>query len=236
MPNALAPTGFDLHPADMNKHLGDFARSGFINFAGGCCGNTPDHIAEIANAVRDVEPRKTPTIEPLLRLSGTEVYNHTDDKNFLMIGERTNVAGSPRFRKLVQEGKLEDALAVARQQVDNGAPVIDICFDDGLIDGVEMMTRFLNLVQSEPDIAKVPITVDSSKWKILQAGLKCLQGKGIVNSISLKEGEEAFKSNARTIMKFGAAAVVMAFDENGQAATYEDKIKICERAYRTPRR
>ncbi|MDE0827108.1 MAG: methionine synthase [Akkermansiaceae bacterium] len=233
MPNALAPTGFDLHPADMNKHLGDFARSGFINFAGGCCGNTPDHIAEIANAVRDVEPRKTPTIEPLLRLSGTEVYNHTDDKNFLMIGERTNVAGSPRFRKLVQEGKLEDALAVARQQVDNGAPVIDICFDDGLIDGVEMMTRFLNLVQSEPDIAKVPITVDSSKWKILQAGLKCLQGKGIVNSISLKEGEEAFKSNARTIMKFGAAAVVMAFDENGQAATYEDKIKICERAYRT---
>ena len=232
MPDPLSPTGFPKLPEDMNGHLGDFARSGFINFAGGCCGNTPEHIAEIAKGVRDVEPRKIPTIDPLLRLSGTEHYNHTDDKNFLMIGERTNVAGSPRFRKLVQEGKLEDALAVARQQVDNGAPVIDICFDDGLIDGVDMMTRFLNLVQSEPDITKVPITVDSSKWEIIQAGLKCLQGKGIVNSISLKEGEEAFKKNARTIMKFGAAAVVMAFDENGQAATYEDKIKICERAYR----
>ena len=232
MPDPLSPTGFPKLPEDMNGHLGDFARSGFINFAGGCCGNTPEHIAEIAKGVRDVEPRKLPAIDPLLRLSGTEHYNHTDDKNFLMIGERTNVAGSPRFRKLVQEGKLEDALAVARQQVDNGAPVIDICFDDGLIDGVDMMTRFLNLVQSEPDITKVPITVDSSKWEIIQAGLKCLQGKGIVNSISLKEGEEAFKKNARTIMKFGAAAVVMAFDENGQAATYEDKIKICERAYR----
>ncbi|MDA7614801.1 methionine synthase [Akkermansiaceae bacterium] len=232
MPDPLSPTGFPKLPEDMNGHLGDFARSGFINFAGGCCGNTPEHIAEIAKGVRDVEPRKIPTIDPVLRLSGTEHYNHTDDKNFLMIGERTNVAGSPRFRKLVQEGKLEDALAVARQQVDNGAPVIDICFDDGLIDGVDMMTRFLNLVQSEPDITKVPITVDSSKWEIIQAGLKCLQGKGIVNSISLKEGEEAFKKNARTIMKFGAAAVVMAFDENGQAATYEDKIKICERAYR----
>ena len=233
MPDPLSPTGFPKLPADMNGHLGDFARSGFINFAGGCCGNTPEHIAEIAKAVRDVAPRQIPTHEPLLRLSGTEVYNHTTDKNFLMIGERTNVAGSPRFRKLVQEGKLEDALSVARQQVDNGAPVIDICFDDGLIDGVDMMTRFLNLVQSEPDITKVPITIDSSKWEILQAGLKCMQGKGIVNSISLKEGEEAFKERARTIMKFGAAAVVMAFDENGQAATYEDKIKICERAYRT---
>ncbi|MBK1825484.1 methionine synthase [Haloferula rosea] len=232
MPDPLSPTGFPMLPPDMNGHLGDFAKSGFINLAGGCCGNTPEHIAEIAKGVRDVEPRKIPQNEQLLRLSGTDAYNHTDDKNFLMIGERTNVAGSPRFRKLVQEGKLEDALAVARQQVDNGAPVIDICFDDGLIDGVDMMTRFLNLVQSEPDITKVPITVDSSKWEILEAGLKCLQGKGIVNSISLKEGEEAFKKNARTIKKFGAAAVVMAFDEKGQAATYEEKIRICERAYR----
>ena len=148
-----------------------------------------------------------------------------------MIGERTNVAGSPVFRKMIKEGRLEDALAVARQQVENGAPVIDICFDDGLIDGVEMMTKFLLLVQSEPDITKVPITVDSSKWEIIEAGLKCLQGKGIVNSISLKEGEENFKNQARTIMKYGAAVVVMAFDENGQAATYEDKISICERAY-----
>ena len=232
MPDALSETGFPMLPDDMYNHLRDFAESGFINLAGGCCGNTPEHIEAIARGVKDVTPRVIPEIEPLLRLSGTEPYNHSKEKNFLMIGERTNVAGSPRFRKLVQQGKLEDALAVARQQVDNGAPVIDICFDDGLIDGVAMMTRFLNLVQSEPDITKVPITVDSSKWEILLAGLKCLQGKGIVNSISMKEGEEVFKQNARTIMKFGAAAVVMAFDENGQAATYEEKIRICERAYR----
>ena len=232
MPDPLSPTGFPFLPEDMHDKLKDFSESGFINLAGGCCGNTPEHIEAIARAVKGVTPRKRPTIEPLLRLSGTEPYNHSEDKNFLMIGERTNVAGSPVFRKMIQDGRLEDALAVARQQVENGAPVIDICFDDGLIDGVEMMTRFLNLVQSEPDITKVPITVDSSKWEILHAGLKCLQGKGIVNSISLKEGEEAFKSNARTIMKFGAAAVVMAFDEQGQAATYEEKIRICERAYR----
>ena len=232
MPDPLSATGFPFLPDDMFDKLRDFSESGFINLAGGCCGNTPEHIAAIARAVKGVTPRKRPTIEPLLRLSGTEPYNHSAEKNFLMIGERTNVAGSPVFRKMIQDGRLEDALAVARQQVDNGAPVIDICFDDGMIDGVEMMTRFLNLVQSEPDITKVPITVDSSKWEILYAGLKCLQGKGIVNSISLKEGEEAFKSNAQTIMKFGAAAVVMAFDENGQAATYDEKIRICERAYR----
>ena len=232
MPNPLAPTGFDLEPEDMNAQLGDFASAGFLNFAGGCCGNTPEHVAAIAEAVKQHPPRVVPEHDSLMRLAGTEAYNHTSDKNFLMIGERTNVAGSPRFRKLVQEGKLEDALAVARQQVDNGAPVIDICFDDGLIDGKEMMTRFLQLVQSEPDITKVPITVDSSKWEIIEAGLKCLQGKGIVNSISLKEGEEVFKKQARTIMKYGAATVVMAFDENGQAATYEEKIRICERAYR----
>ncbi len=232
MPDPLSPTGFPNLPEDMQRLVGDYARSGFVNLAGGCCGNTPEHIAAIAEGVRGVEPRKLPKIEPLLRLAGTEAYNHTADKNFLMIGERTNVAGSPRFRKLVQEGRLEDALSVARQQVENGAPVIDVCFDDGMIDGVEMMTHFLNLVQSEPDITKVPITVDSSKWEIILAGLKCLQGKGIVNSISLKEGEETFKQQARTIMKFGAAVVVMAFDEKGQAATYEEKIRICERAYR----
>ena len=172
------------------------------------------------------------SIPRVLRLSGTNLYEHTADKNFLMIGERTNVAGSPRFRKLIQENKLEDALAVARQQVENGANVIDICFDDGMIDGVAMMTQFLQLVQSEPDIAKVPIMVDSSKWEIIEAGLKCLQGKGIANSISLKEGEDAFRENARKVMRYGAAAVVMAFDEQGQAANYEDKIRICERAYR----
>ena len=231
MPDALSETGFPYSPEDMHEKMKDFATSGFVNLAGGCCGNTPDHIKEIALSVKDVPPRKIPDIEPLLRLSGTEPYNHTTDKNFLMIGERTNVAGSPVFRKMIKEGRLEDALAVARQQVENGAPVIDICFDDGLIDGVEMMTKFLLLVQSEPDITKVPITVDSSKWEIIEAGLKCLQGKGIVNSISLKEGEENFKNQARTIMKYGAAVVVMAFDENGQAATYDDKISICERAY-----
>ncbi|MCP5545890.1 MAG: methionine synthase [Akkermansiaceae bacterium] len=172
------------------------------------------------------------SIPHALRLSGTEAYNHTSDKRFLMIGERTNVAGSPRFAKLVRAGELETAVDVARQQVENGANVIDICFDDGLIDGKAMMTHFLQLLQGEPDIAKVPIMVDSSKWEILEAGLKCLQGKGIVNSISLKEGEEAFKEHARHIMKYGAAVVVMAFDEKGQAATYEEKIRICERAYR----
>ncbi len=173
-----------------------------------------------------------PTIPHALRLSGTEAYNLTSEKRFLMIGERTNVAGSPRFAKLVRAGDLEAAVEVARQQVENGADVIDVCFDDGLIDGKAMMTRYLQLLQGEPDVAKVPIMVDSSKWEILEAGLKCLQGKGIVNSISLKEGEDAFREHARHIMRYGAAVVVMAFDENGQAASYEEKIRICERAYR----
>ena len=172
------------------------------------------------------------TIPHALRLSGTEAYNHTADKRFLMIGERANVAGSPQFAKLVRAGDLEAAVEVARQQVGNGANVIDICFDDGLIDGKAMMSRFLQLLQGEPDVAKVPIMVDSSKWEILEEGLKYLQGKGIVNSISLKEGEENFKKQARHIMRYGAAVVVMAFDENGQAASYEEKIRICERAYR----
>jgi 5-methyltetrahydrofolate--homocysteine methyltransferase len=172
------------------------------------------------------------TIPHALRLSGTEAYNHTSDKRFLMIGERANVAGSPQFAKLVREGNLEAAVEVARQQVANGANVIDICFDDGLIDGKAMMSRFLQLLQGEPDVAKVPIMVDSSKWEILEEGLKYLQGKGIVNSISLKEGEENFKKQARHIMRYGAAVVVMAFDENGQAASYDEKIRICERAYR----
>ncbi|MEY4569793.1 MAG: methionine synthase [Verrucomicrobiota bacterium] len=172
------------------------------------------------------------TIPHALRLSGTEAYNHTADKRFLMIGERANVAGSPQFAKLVRAGDLEAAVEVARQQVANGANVIDICFDDGLIDGKAMMSRFLQLLQGEPDVAKVPIMVDSSKWEILEEGLKYLQGKGIVNSISLKEGEENFKKQAGHIMRYGAAVVVMAFDENGQAASYDEKIRICERAYR----
>ena len=171
------------------------------------------------------------TIPHALRLSGTEAYNHTAEKRFLMIGERANVAGSPVFARLVREGNLEAAVDIARQQVANGANVIDICFDDGLIDGKAMMSRFLQLLQGEPDVAKVPIMIDSSKWEILEEGLKYLQGKGIVNSISLKEGEENFKNQARHIMRYGAAVVVMAFDENGQAASYEEKIRICSRAY-----
>jgi 5-methyltetrahydrofolate--homocysteine methyltransferase len=173
-----------------------------------------------------------PTIPHALRLSGTDAYNHTPDKRFLMIGERANVAGSPKFAKLVRENNLEEAVEIVRQQVVNGANVIDICFDDGLIDGKAMMGRFLRLLQGEPDVARVPIMVDSSKWEILEEGLKHLQGKGIVNSISLKEGEENFRRQARHIMRYGAAVVVMAFDEKGQAASYEEKIRICERAYR----
>lgn len=232
LPNPLAPTGFDLEPKDMEKWLDEFASEGLVNFIGGCCGNTPAHIAAIAKVAERHAPREIPTPEPLMRLSGSEVYNHTTDKGFLMIGERTNVAGSPRFARLIKEGKLEEAVAIARQQVENGANVIDICMDEGMIDGVEMMTEFLNMLSGEPDVAAVPITVDSSKFEVCEAGLKCLQGKGIVNSISLKEGEEAFKKNACIIRRYGAAAVVMAFDDKGQAATYEDKIRICERAYR----
>ncbi|MEM6601688.1 MAG: methionine synthase [Verrucomicrobiota bacterium] len=231
MPNPLSPTGFDLEPEDMGNFLGDFARNGYLNLAGGCCGNTPDHIRAIAQAVNNVKPRELPQPEPVMRLAGTDHYNHTADKQFLMIGERTNVAGSPRFRKLITDGQLEEAVAVARQQVENGANVIDICFDDGLIDGQAMMHQFLNLIGSEPDVTKVPIMVDSSKWEIIETGLQCLQGKGIVNSISLKEGEEKFKQQARLVKRYGAAVVVMAFDEEGQAATYQDKIRICKRAY-----
>jgi 5-methyltetrahydrofolate--homocysteine methyltransferase len=232
MPNPLAPTGFDLLPPDMANFATDFAKSGFVNIMGGCCGNTPEHIAAIAKAVEGLEPRHVPTPEPVMRLSGSQPYNHTKEANYLMIGERTNVAGSPKFAKLIKEGKFEEAVAIARQQVENGANVIDICMDEGLIDGVPTMTKFLNLLQTEPEVAKVPFMVDSSKWEIIEAGLKMLQGKGIANSISLKEGEEAFKERARAIKRYGAATVVMAFDENGQAATYDEKIRICERAYR----
>jgi 5-methyltetrahydrofolate--homocysteine methyltransferase len=232
LPNPLAKTGFDLEPEDMGRWLDEFAGAGLLNMAGGCCGNTPEHVAAIAKAVERHAPRALPETKPALRLSGAQPFTADQDTGFLMIGERTNVAGSPRFAKLVRSGDLEEAVAVARQQVDSGANIIDICFDDGLIDGKAMMERFLNLIAAEPDIAKVPIMIDSSKWEILEQGLKGLQGKGIVNSISLKEGEEVFKSNARTILKYGAAAVVMAFDEKGQAATYDEKIRICERAYR----
>jgi len=232
MPNPLAPTGFDLLPPDMADFATDFGKNGFVNIMGGCCGNTPDHIAAIAKAVERIEPRHIPKIEPIMRLSGSQPFNLRPASNYLMIGERTNVAGSPKFAKLIKEGKLEEAVAIARQQVENGANVIDVCMDEGLIDGVAMMTKFLVLLQTEPEVNKVPIMVDSSKWEVIEAGLKCLQGKGIANSISLKEGEEVFKERGRALLRYGAATVVMAFDENGQAATYEEKIRICERAYR----
>ncbi len=231
MPNPLTPTGFDLGPADMGRYLGEFATSGLLNIAGGCCGNTPDHIAAIAQALAPKPTRKVTILAPQLALSGSLPFTH-DPKNFLMIGERANVAGSPKFAKLIKAGNFEAAVAVARQQVDNGANVIDICMDEGLIDGVAAMNRFLHLLGSEPEVAKVPFMIDSSKWEVIETGLKCIQGKGIVNSISLKEGEEKFLEQARTILRYGAAVVVMAFDENGQASSYAEKIRICTRAYR----
>ena len=232
MPNPLAPTGFDLLPPDMAEYARDFGASGFINFMGGCCGNTPEHIAAIAKAVERIAPRKVPEMPPLMKLSGSESYTLTPESNFLMVGERTNVTGSPKFAKLVKEGKLDEAVAVARQQVENGANVIDINFDEGLLDSEAMMTKYLNLLGAEPAVNKVPFMIDSSKWSVIEAGLKVLQGKGIVNSISLKEGEEKFKDYARKILRYGAATVVMAFDENGQAASRDEKIRICQRAYR----
>ena len=238
LPNPLSPTGFDLGPPDMGRFLGEFADSGLVNIAGGCCGNTPEHIEAIAKALENRPPRplrKAAAPEPVpstkpLRLSGSLPF--TQQQNvFMMIGERTNVAGSPKFAKLIKEGKFEDAVAIARQQVENGANVVDICMDEGMIDGVAAMSRFLSLLASEPEVAKVPFMIDSSKWEVIEAGLKGLQGKGIVNSISLKEGEETFRAHARTILQYGAAVVVMAFDEQGQAATLDDKIRICKRAY-----
>ncbi len=243
LPNPLSPTGFDLEPADMARYLSEFAKGGLINIAGGCCGNTPEHIAAIAKALDGRHPREIPKHESSvsvgvpeaefrpLRLSGSQPFTQQRGV-YMMIGERTNVAGSPKFAKLIKQGKYEEAVSIARQQVENGANVIDICMDEGMIDGVAAMSRFLQLLGSEPEVAKAPFMVDSSKWEVIEAGLKCLQGKGIVNSISLKEGEEKFRQNAAIVRKYGAAVVVMAFDEQGQAATYEDKIRICERAYR----
>jgi 5-methyltetrahydrofolate--homocysteine methyltransferase len=246
LPNPLSPTGFDLEPPDMARYLGDFAQAGLINIAGGCCGNTPEHIAAIAKALEARHPRElrstssavsvsvpsaTVTETKPLRLSGSQPFTQQPGV-YMILGERTNVAGSPKFAKLIKEGKYEAAVSIARQQIENGANVIDICMDEGMIDGVAAMTRYLQLLASEPEVAKVPFMVDSSKWEVIEAGLKCLQGKGIVNSISLKEGEDKFRQNAAAVLKYGAAVVVMAFDEQGQAATYEDKIRICERAYR----
>ncbi len=230
LPNAFG--GFDQSPEAMAAQLGEFAARGWLNLVGGCCGTTPAHIRAIAGAVCGKAPRRLARPEPWLRLSGLEALTLRPDSNFLNIGERTNVAGSPRFAQRILAGDFDGALAIARQQVENGAQMIDINMDAPLLDAEEAMVRFLNLVSAEPEIARVPIMVDSSKWTVIEAGLKCLQGKSVVNSISLKEGEAAFLSQARRIRRYGAAVVVMAFDERGQADTLDRRTEICERAYR----
>jgi 5-methyltetrahydrofolate--homocysteine methyltransferase len=230
LPNAFG--GFDETPEIMSADLHDFAASGWVNLVGGCCGTTPAHIRAIGEAVRGLKPREIPAPEPFTRLSGMEPLTIRPDTNFVNVGERTNVTGSPKFSKLILAGAYEDALAVARQQVEGGAQILDVNMDEGLLDSERAMVRFLNLVAAEPDIARIPVMVDSSKWSVLEAGLKCLQGKGVVNSISLKEGEEAFRQQARLVRRYGAAVIVMAFDEQGQAADVERRVSILSRAYR----
>jgi 5-methyltetrahydrofolate--homocysteine methyltransferase len=234
-PNAGLPNAFgqyDETPSDMAKQLESFAADGLINIIGGCCGSTPEHIAAIADIVRGKAPRKIPEVPTLMRLSGLEPFTLTSDIPFVNIGERTNVTGSAKFRKLITAGDYAGALVVARDQVANGATVIDINMDEGLIDSEKAMVEFLNLVAAEPDIARVPVMIDSSKFSVIEAGLKCVQGKPLVNSISMKEGEEAFLAHARLVRAYGAAVVVMAFDEQGQADTFERKTTICARAYK----
>jgi len=232
LPNPMSDTGFDETPDITASLLKEFADSGFVNIAGGCCGTTPDHIREIANTVASIAPRKLPTHIHQMRLSGLESFTIDDDSLFVNVGERTNVTGSKAFARMILNEQYGEALAVARQQVENGAQVIDINMDEAMLDSVAAMSRFLNLIASEPDIARVPIMIDSSKWSVIEAGLKCVQGKAIVNSISLKEGEEEFLRQATLCRRYGAAVIAMAFDETGQADTFQRKIEICERAYR----
>ena len=232
LPNPLAPTGYDEKPEDTANSLFTFADEGLLNMAGGCCGTTPEHIHAISERLSQAAPRVPVEIEPAMRLSGLEDFSlKGQSKSLIMVGERTNVTGSPRFRKMIESEDYESALKVAKQQVENGANIIDVNFDAAMLDGEACMTKFLNLVVSEPDISRVPIMIDSSKWSVIEAGLKVIQGKCIINSISLKEGEAAFKGHAKLALRYGAAVVVMAFDEKGQAATLSDKIRICERAY-----
>ncbi len=234
-PNAGLPNEFGLYdesPEYMAGLVKEFAESGLVNILGGCCGTTPPHIHAIAKAIEGVKPREVPEIEPMLRLSGLEPFALTPDIRFVNVGERTNVTGSARFRKLIKEGDLTAALDVARDQVANGAQVIDINMDEGLLDSQKAMVEYLNLIAAEPDIARVPVMIDSSKFGIIEAGLKCVQGKAVVNSISMKEGEEKFVADARTVRRYGAAVVVMAFDEQGQADTKDRKVEICSRAYK----
>ncbi len=233
-PNAGLPNEFgeyDEQPHETAHLVDDFILSGFVNIVGGCCGTTPEHIKCIADKAKKIAPRKIPAITPYMRLSGLEPVTITPESIFVNIGERTNITGSPKFSKLILSGDYEAALAVARQQVEGGAQIIDVNMDEGMLDSEAAMTKFMNLIASEPDIAKLPIMVDSSKWSVIECGLKCMQGKGIVNSISLKEGEEKFKEGARKIMTYGAAVVVMAFDEQGQADNYQRRTEICRRSY-----
>ncbi len=229
LPNAFG--GFDETPERMGEDLRDFASHGWVNIVGGCCGSTPEHIYAIAKAVKGVKPHTVVPADHVTRLSGLEPLVIRPELNFINIGERTNVTGSPRFAKLILHGQFEEALSVARQQVDGGAQIIDVNMDEGMLDSEKAMVHFLNLIASEPDICRVPIMIDSSKWSVIEAGLQCVQGKGVVNSISLKEGEGRFKEQAQTIKRYGAAVVVMAFDEAGQADTTERKVEICTRAY-----
>ncbi|TMJ01224.1 MAG: methionine synthase [Alphaproteobacteria bacterium] len=234
-PNAGLPNEFGLYdesPEYMAELLAEFASAGLVNIVGGCCGTTPAHIRAIADAVKDMPPRQIPEIEPRLRLSGLEPFTLTNEIPFVNVGERTNVTGSAKFRKLVTAGDFSAALAIARDQVENGAQVIDVNMDEGLLDSEAAMVTFLNLIASEPDIARVPVMIDSSKFAIIEAGLKCVQGKAVVNSISMKEGEAEFIRHARTVRRHGAAVVVMAFDEKGQADTFARKTEICARAYK----
>ncbi len=232
LPNPMLPTGFPETPETLAPQLKDWAENGWLNIVGGCCGTTPAHIHAIAEAVRGLPARVPAKVEPGTRLSGLEPLTIRPEANFVNIGERTNVTGSPKFAKLILAGNYEAALTIAKQQVENGAQIIDVNMDEAMLDSERSMTTFLNLVASEPDIARVPVMIDSSKWSVIETGLKCLQGKGIVNSISLKEGEEKFVRQAKLIRRYGAAVVVMAFDERGQADSFERKIEVCERSYR----
>ena len=234
-PNAGLPNEFgeyDLTPEDMGRHIGEWADAGFVNMVGGCCGNTPPHISAIAQAVEGKRPRVLPEIPVACRLSGLEPLNIDSQSLFVNVGERANITGSARFKRLILEGEYETALDVCREQVENGAQVVDVNMDEGMLDGIAAMRRFLYLCASEPDICKVPVMIDSSKWEIIEAGLQCVQGKSIVNSISMKEGEDKFREQARLCRRYGAAVIVMAFDEVGQADTRERKVEICTRAYR----
>ena len=213
LPNPLAPTGYDETPEQTAAYLLDFARSGFVNIAGGCCGTTPEHIRAVAQALEGIAPRQVPAIEPRTRLSGLEPLNIGEGALFVNVGERTNVTGSRAFARMVLAGDYAQALSVARQQVENGAQMIDVNMDEAMLDSKKAMTTFLNLVASEPDISRVPVVIDSSKWEVIEAGLKCVQGKSVVNSLSLKEGRDEFVKHAKLARRYGAAVIVMAFDE-----------------------